>query len=113
MGVPNNSIVSPAHGGAMAPNSSIVGMPRMNAPLSDDHLAYGLLQEKLYQTLHGRIAPDDTYGDLTLDGNKPHWQAVASLLKAEDQSAHGSLMAPEAELSLDDFRSFVDTFQKA
>ena len=108
--VPNNSIVSPSMG-VTAPNSSLCGMPSLTQPLADDHLAYGILQEKLYQCLAGAIAPEDVWGDVSADGN-PHWQAVVSLLKDADKPKYADKYESASGITLDQFKQFVADYSK-
>jgi hypothetical protein len=108
--VPNNSIVSPCLG-MTAPNSSMCGMPPMTQPLTDDHLAYGLMQAKLYQCLEGTIAPEDVWADVSVDGN-PHWQAIVSLLKDADRAKYDTLFESAAGINLDQFKQFVAQYSQ-
>jgi hypothetical protein len=78
----------------------------MTEPLADDHLAYGLLQAKLYQCLDGTLAPEEVWADVSADGN-PHWQAVVSLLKDTDKTKYEGKFESAAGITLDQFKQFV------
>ena len=108
MSVANQSF-SMAVNGAVAPNSSVCGVPPMNQALVDDSLTFALLQAKLYEALYGHISSADIFIDLCVDG-QPTWKSIVSLLKPQDAEKHCARHAESDRISEIQFAAFVSSF---